>query len=141
MHLLARRTLAVERRWLYLAAAILWSAAGLMLCARAYGWLVHETLTHAMPFALAGVASGFVIHRFKFSRIAARNIKRIEHLDERPSILAFQSANTYILIMLMMALGIALRRSDISKSYLAVLYMGIGVGLLLSSLSYYHHTA
>lgn len=136
------RSLTVERRWLYLAAALLWSAAGLMLCARAYGWLSHDTLRHALPFALAGIGSGAAIYRFKFSRIAAKNIKRIDHLDGRASILAFQSPITYLLIVGMMGLGIVLRHSSIPKPYLAVLYIGIGlVGLLLSSVDYYQHAA
>jgi hypothetical protein len=132
---------AVERRWLYLAAALVWSAAGLMLCVRAYGWLIHEPLVTALPFALAGIASGAVIYRFKFSRLAAKNVKRIASLSERASIFAFQSPLTYLLIALMMGLGIALRRSSIPKPYLAVLYLGIGLGLLLASGDYYQHAA
>jgi hypothetical protein len=130
---------AVGRRWLYAAAGLLWSAAGLMLCGRAYGWLIHRSLGTALPFALAGIASGVVIYRVKFSRIAARNVKRIETLRERASIFAFQSPLTYLLIMLMMGLGIELRRSSIPKPYLAVLYIGIGLGLLLSSGEYFQH--
>lgn len=131
------RTPAVERRWLYLAAALLWSAAGLMLCVRAVNWLVHDTVPHALPFAVAGIASGIVIYRFKFSRIAARNIRRINNLDGRTSIFAFQSPLTYLLIVGMMGLGIALRHSSIPRLYLAVLYTGIGLGLLLSSGEYF----
>jgi hypothetical protein len=132
---------AVERRWLYVAAALLWGAAGLMLCGRAYGWLIHEPLSTALPLALAGIASGVVIYRVKFSRIAARNVKRIENLSERASIFAFQSPLTYLLIALMIGLGIELRRSSIPKPYLAVLYIGIGLGLLLSSGDYFQHAA
>jgi hypothetical protein len=137
MDLLQTLKPAVERRWLYVAAALLWGAAGLMLCGRAYGWLIHERLSTALPFALAGIASGVVIYRFKFSHIAARNVRRIESLSERVSIFAFQSPLTYLLIALMMGLGIALRRSSIPKPYLAVLYIGIGLGLLIASGDYY----
>jgi len=127
----------VGRRWLYVTAAGLWGGAGLMLCIRAYGWLVVEDATRAIPLALAGIIAGVVINRVKFARIANKNIKRIGHLSEHENILAFQPPGTYVLILVMMGLGIALRHSSIPKPFLAVLYLGIGLGLILSSLSYF----
>ncbi len=129
----------VERRWLYLLAAVVWGLVGLMLCGRAAGWLAPENTGHAAALALAGAGSGALIYRFKFARLADKNIKRIDHLDARASILAFQSAKTYILIVFMMGLGVALRHSPVPKPTLAVLYIGIGLGLFLASLRYYAH--
>lgn len=128
----------VERRWLYLAAAILWSAAGTMLCARAGGWLVAEDTRHALLHLTIGTMAGVLVYRFKFSRIAARNVRRISRLPERNNPLAFQPPVMYVLISLMMGLGVALRHSAIPRPALAILYLGIGLGLVLASLSYYH---
>jgi hypothetical protein len=129
----------VNRRWLFLEAALLWGAAGLMLCTRAVGWLAPQAWVRALPLGGAGVTSGVLLYRFKFSYFAQKNIKRIQRLDQRESILAFQSRTMYIMIALMMGLGIALRHSAIPKPYLAVVYAGIGLGLLLASLNYYGH--
>ncbi len=85
---------------------------------------------------LAGILSGLLTYRFKFARFADKNIKRISHLERRASPLAFQSGKTYLLIVFMMTLGIALRHSALPRSALAVLYTGIGLGLLLASLRY-----
>jgi uncharacterized membrane protein len=129
----------VDRRWLYLVAALLWGAVGLVLCFRAYGWLAQETISREIGLAVLGIAAGAVIYRFKFAKIADKNIKRIGHLRARPCLFAFQSKFTYGLIAFMMGLGIALRHSPIPKPYLAVLYIGIGLGLFLASLRYYQH--
>ena len=127
----------VERRWLFLAAAVLWGIAGLILCGRAYGWLAQEDPPHAVSLVLAGLAAGVVINRFKFSHVARKNIKRIARLNDRENMFAFQSVSSYVLIAFMMGLGIALRHSALPRPILAVMYLGIGIGLLLSSLSYY----
>jgi hypothetical protein len=129
----------VERRWLYLLAAAVWGLVGVMLCGRAAGWLASEHAGHAVALTLAGAGSGALIYRFKFARLADKNIKRIDHLAARENILAFQSGKTYILIAFMMGLGVALRRSPVPKPTLAVLYVGIGLGLFLASLRYYAH--
>lgn len=139
MNVLERFTPSVKRHWLFLIAGVLWGAVGVMLCSRAVGWLAPESTGHALLFALIGIAAGAAIYRFKFSKLAEKNIKRIDHLRERESILAFQAAWTYVLIAFMMGLGIALRHSAIPKDYLAVLYTGIGLGMLLASLRYYAH--
>lgn len=128
----------VQRRWLFLVAGLLWAAAGVMLCTRAVDWFLAEGV-HAVPWELAGLAAGVVIYRFKFALIAEKNIKRIRNLRERESILAFQPPLMYVVIVFMMGLGIALRHSAIPKLYLAVLYTGIGLGLLLASLRYVRH--
>lgn len=131
----------VNRRWLFLAAGLLWGIAGLILWRRAVEWLAAEDTAHALPLLVAGILSGILIARFKFRRLVLKNIKRIRAMPERENIFAFQSARSYVLIVCMMGLGIALRHSSIPRSYLAVLYVGIGTGLLLASLPYYRQFA
>ena len=46
------------------------------------------------------------------------------------------SWKSYLLLGVMMALGIGLRHSPLPKPYLAVLYIGIGLALVLSSVRY-----
>jgi hypothetical protein len=128
----------VDKKWLYLAASFMWSGVGVYLCILAYGWLSVVVLGKAFLLTLVGVLLALVIYRFGFSEIAKKNIQRINSIHrEKPSIFAFQKWSSYPLVAVMVALGIILRHSPLPKPYLAVLYIGIGGGLFLSSLLYY----
>lgn len=127
----------VPSSWLYVCAGGLWVAVAILMCAITIPWLA--SLNGA---ALAGVlASGLVmaalISRFGFSRLVRRNIRRLDTLGERASVFAFQPGRSYLVILLMMAIGWTLRHSPLPKTALAAVYIGIGGGLLLSGLEYF----
>ena len=130
---------AASKHWLITAAGAMWSCVGLMLCHMAYEWLSPVNIKQAILLALIGVLSALIIFRFGFSIFAKRNIQRIwELVGDKFCIFAFQEWISYPLVVVMVALGITLRKySPILKPYLAVLYLGIGGGLFLSSLHYY----
>lgn len=133
---------AASHQALKLVAGLLWAAVGIMLGLRALSWLVNASqrasvLTITLVFCgLLGLAAGAFIYR-GFSRIAARNLGRIRSLGERPCLFAFQSSKSYVLIAVMMTLGFLIRRTSIPKHWLAVLYLGLAVGLAGSSLLYF----
>lgn len=129
----------VNRRWLFLAAGLLWSIAGIILWRRAIEWLRTEEPGTELLVLAAGLLGGVLIARFKFRRLVFKNIARLHALRERENLFAFQSVRSYVLIIGMMGLGIALRHSALPRPYLAILYTGIGTGLLLASLPYYQH--
>lgn len=119
-------------------AGFMWSGVGVYLSILAYGWLSVVVLGKAFLLTLAGVLLALAIYRFGFSKLAKQNIQRIRSIQrEKPSIFAFQKWSSYPLVAVMVVLGIILRHSPIPKPYLAVLYIGIGGGLFLSSLLYY----
>ncbi len=130
---------AADRKTLVLTAGVVWSIIGLILSAVGVRWIVlahHEAI---IP-ALIGIAAGLAFHRWKFSRLSAKNIKRIFAGwpgQAKVCIFAFQSTLGYVLIAVMMLLGYMLRHLPIQKIYLAPLYLAIGLGLMLSSLQYY----
>lgn len=129
----------VKRSSLVLLSGIAWSAVGIVLVVMATEWLVavHH---HIAILTVLAVASGFIIHRFGFSRIVAVNIARIKALapgKERFSLFAFQNKRSYAIIGIMVPMGYALRHSPIPKIYLVPVYAAIGLGLLLSSFRYY----
>jgi hypothetical protein len=130
---------AASKNWLVAAAGAMWSGVGLMLSHMAYEWLSPVIIKQAILLALIGVLSAMIIYRFGFSKFAKKNIHRIRGLvGDKICIFAFQEWKSYPLVVVMIALGITLRKySPIPKPYLAVLYLGIGGGLFLSSLYYY----
>ena len=139
MERLERWKPALPRVWLYLLSGLMWSGVGLMLCTLAYGWLLQVEVLNAMLLTMAGGVLGTAIYRFGFLGLAIKNIHRIQRLPPKACLFAFQEWQSYPLIAVMIMLGIMLRHSPIPKHYLAVLYIGIGLGLFLASLHYYQH--
>jgi hypothetical protein len=74
-------------------------------------------------------------------RIVRKNIARIEDGPTRASAFAFQGWKSYLVTVLMVAMGITLRHSAVPKPYLAVIYEGVGAALLLTSLLYHRRFA
>ncbi len=129
----------VPRSGLLLLAGLMWSGVGLMLCSYAYGWLTAElSLTSALLAGL-GLALAAAAGRFAFIGLARKNIARILQYEEKVCLFAFQAWKSYLIIVFMVALGLALRASPLPKPYLAVVYTAIGGALLLASLNYYAH--
>jgi hypothetical protein len=130
---------AVDKKWLNLAAGLMWSGVGVMLIAISTRWLHLDNLLTILELVLAGLALGTVIYLFGFSKVARKNIRRIATMPaERNCIFAFQEWKTYPLVIFMIFLGIYLRvYSPFPKPLLAITYIGIGSSLFFSSLLYY----
>jgi len=110
-----------------------------MLVIIAANWLGLIHSRTVLLLILAGLVLATGIYFFGFSKLASRNIQRIIDIPkERVCLFAFQKWTSYPLVLVMIALGIYLRLySPIPKSYLAILYIGLGVSLLVSSFQYY----
>lgn len=130
---------AVDRKILRMLAGIVWSAVGLGLCLVAVYWIVVTDGNRLIP-SIVGAAAGIIIYRYGFSPLARKNKKRIYEQapgKDKVCLFAFQNWRSYIIIVFMMLLGFTLRHLPISKLYIAPIYLAIGLGLLLSSLTYY----
>ena len=77
--------------------------------------------------------------RFGFSRLADRNISRINRYPGRVCLFAFQEWTSYVIVVVMVSLGIMMRRSPFPKPYLGSMYTGIGGALFLASWHYHLH--
>jgi hypothetical protein len=128
-----------DKKWLILLAGIVWSGVGIMLSRLAYGWLKPVALNKALLLASGGVLLAVIIYRFGFSKLADINIERIlAYVNDKICIFAFQQWTSYPLIVVMITMGIGLRKySPIPKPWLAVMYIGIGGSLFLASMHYY----
>lgn len=129
---------AVDRKALILLSGLTWSIVGIALCRMAALWLLPVTGGESFLPGLAGIILFMAIHRFGFSKLVARNIERIRSKkNKKICIFAFQAWKSYLIAAIMIGLGILLRSSPLPKEYLAVIYMGFGGAMILSSIKYY----
>ena len=133
-------TPATKKIWLHLTAGIMWSGVGIMLIALAANWLGRVHSWTVSLLILAGLLLAAGIYFFGFSKLASSNIQRILNIPkERVCLFAFQKWTSYPLVLVMIAMGIYLRiYSPIPKPYLAILYIGLGASLFMSSFQYFH---
>jgi hypothetical protein len=130
---------AVSRRSLLRTAGVLWALVGVYLAIRAFYWFFESG---GNVYLLAGIALlvGIAKSHLVLNRIVTRNIERIFSLSphkEKICVFAFQAMHSYLIVLLMMAVGILLRHSHLSHNLLAVIYLAIGTALFLSGLRYF----
>jgi hypothetical protein len=129
----------VPKCWLFAASGLMWSVVGSMMGVTAIRWLTDGGMVRCMGFELAGLVLAVLFFRWSFGGIAQNNIRRLRRLPERGCFFAFQAWKSYLIIMVMIALGVILRQSPIPKHFLAVAYTAIGGALILGSLYYYRY--
>lgn len=129
----------VRKVWLQLSAGLVWFGVGVMLISFASRWLIPVAFSTTLILVTVGLLLATGIYFFGFSKLAKKNIKRISGLEgEKVCLFAFQAWTSYPLVLFMIFLGIYLRTySPFPKPLLAILYLGIGGGLLSASLHYF----
>lgn len=131
---------AVNRKWLILISALMWSAVGIFLNILAFGWLKSYNNIQLIITITIGLFTGLIIAKYGFSIIAKKNIGRILEYSKKACVFAFQEWKSYILIAFMVSIGIFMRTSGIiPKTLLAPMYIGIGTALFLGSFNYYRN--
>ncbi len=126
----------VNRKVLPVIAGIVWILVGIMLISYSYDWLINYKGRHEWIFALTGLVIAVIIHLFGFSKIVQKNLNRISNMTGRRCVFSFISWNSYVLIIIMVTMGLALRHSPIPKEYLSIVYTAIGMALILSGMKY-----
>ncbi len=127
---------AVGKSALLFLAAGMWIGVGSLLLTWAYLWLHAAPAQGTVALVALGVAAALVIHHFGFLKIVDKNLARILPMKDKRCLFAFMGWKSYLNVAVMIALGILLRHSPIPKPYLAVVYIGIGLALMLSSVRY-----
>ncbi|MBN1463125.1 MAG: hypothetical protein JW922_05540 [Paludibacteraceae bacterium] len=128
----------VHKHILVFVSGILWSGVGLFLISLAYRWFNQLSNNQIIAAWLGGLILGGAIAYFGFSKLADKNILRINQYHKKVCFWAFQKWTTYLLIVFMMSLGIFMRKTPyIPKFLLSPMYIGIGSALFLSSFRYY----
>jgi hypothetical protein len=127
---------AVDRTILVLMAFILWILVGVMLSRSAIIWWESYMGSLIPLFVVLGLFLGLFKGYFILTRVVNINIKRIYEMEGTGFILSFISLRTYLLIIGMMILGMLLRHSSFPKHYLAIIYLGVGLAMIISSYPY-----
>lgn len=129
--------LGIDKSILILMGGTMWCGVGIMLIRYAVSWLSLCSVKEQICFYSAGFLAAMPIHHFGFIKIATRNINRILSLREKTSPLTFMTWKSYLIVLVMVSMGIAMRHSSLPKQYLSILYNGIGLGLFLSGIRYF----
>ncbi len=128
---------AVDRRYLILAAGLVWGIVGIGLCAVALHWLASVPTVRTTELGLASLILAVLIGTFGFSRLVRQNLERIRSKPGKACFFSFQPWRSYLIIGVMVTFGILLRQSPIPKPYLAVVYFAMGGAMVLSSRAYF----
>ena len=129
-------TPSVDKRVLVLLAGIMWCGVGIMLMRFSVIWLSPIGINNAWIYYAAGFLAAMPIHHFGFLKIADKNLSRLLPLTDKKCLFSFMTWKSYIIVLIMVSMGIALRHSALPKRYLSILYNGIGLALFLSGIRY-----
>jgi hypothetical protein len=129
-------TPSADKRVLVLLAGLMWCCVGVMLVRYAVTWLSPLDNSRALIFYIAGFLAAMPIHHFGFLKIADKNLKRLLPVTSKKCIFSFMTWRSYLIVLVMVSMGIALRHSALPKDYLSILYNGIGLALFLSGIRY-----
>lgn len=127
---------AVTGTFLLFLAGIVWACVGIMLLFLAFSWLSALSNGDAYLYAAAGISLALLVHHFGFLKIVDKNLKRILQMNGKRCFFSFIPWKSYLIILVMAAMGALLRHSVIPKKDLAILYIGMGLALILSSVRY-----
>jgi len=113
-------------------AALMWTAAAVMLGSRSVGWLGH--LHFGTVLAGVAVVLGWFKQHYIMRRVAGEAVLRIRERGPDANVFGFFALKQWILVGVMMGGGIVLRMSGlIPASVLGTLYATVAIGLLLGS--------
>lgn len=127
---------AVSKKVVLFLAGFVWVCVGIMLLFLAFSWLLIIPNFNIYLFVGGGIVLALLVQHFGFLKIVDKNLKRIVAMNEKICLFSFIPWKSYIIIVIMITMGVILRHSAIPKHYLAILYIGIGLALILSSIRY-----
>lgn len=128
----------VDKKILFIIAGLLWASVGIFLIRLSHTWFIKFPTNIELLVIFSGLFAGSIVSYLGFSKIANKNIERINDYEGKVCIWAFQKWTSYLLIAFMMGLGIFLRTSSFVPKYIVVfIYITIGFALFTSSSRYF----
>ncbi len=120
----------VSRRTHFFVAGLIWSVVGLILVRKGLSWLVEsEQYVLVLPAFLIGMVKSYFI----LDGAAQKVVDRISAMEESTSLGKVFSFASWLKIMVMIMLGVLLRKSGFSGPIVGTLYCAIGYALIFSS--------
>jgi hypothetical protein len=128
------------KRFLLFAAAFVWTFAGGMLLFRSISLFSYIKNYFWLKISASAIG-GVIFYLLLFSKISLKHVSRILSLkNDNPCLFSFFNVKSYILMTIMIAAGIVLRKTGIVlPEYLSIVYFTMGIPLLLSSFRLYYH--
>ncbi len=122
-------------------AALLWAAVGVGLLTAGTLFLVNAVAPPAATGAgwVVALALGFGKGYFVLPKVAKKNIARIDQLPDRSPVYATFSPKSWLLVLLMILMGRAIRAAGTSPVIVGTLYVAVGLALSLGSRTYLQH--
>lgn len=127
----------VRKRGLLFVSFLVWAFAGSMLLRRALIMIDYSDPFIAVK-VIVSIILGVLFFFVVFNRISSRNIVRIRNMEAKKHLfLSFFRWQSYVMMVLMIALGIALRNLGIVPlPYLGLFYFIMATPLLISSVRF-----
>lgn len=129
------------RKTLILLAGVMWVCVGIMLMTMSYNWLSVLSSQQMLMFFSAGFVIAMPVHHMGFIKIVNKNLNRLLPISGKRCLFSFITWKSYLIIIIMMSMGMALRHSALPKQYLSIIYTGIGLALFLSGTKYFSKLA
>ncbi len=125
----------VSKKSLLSVAGIVWVFPGCLLMWRGIKSIEHFNLGVFICYLLLGI----LFYIFVFRKIVAKHSQRIKTLtDKRPTIFSFFNGKSYLMMLLMISLGVTLRKTEwIPTQYLTWMYITMAVPLIISSIRFF----
>jgi len=120
-----------------LLAGLLWTCVGAGLTFAGVGWSARAGFAWGPVLVAAGGVAGVAKARFVLDRTALSSAARIRLRGDGKCLGGFLSWQSWMLVLAMIAGGIALRRSGLPRPLLGFLYTAVGTALLWSSRVYW----
>jgi len=114
-------------------AGMLWATGAAVLGSRAILWLAETPVALALSLAAGGVILGLVKARFLLEPVARKAASRIRERGPSARVAGFFSVRSWAVVLSMIALGHALRLTDIPRPALATVYVAVATALLVAS--------
>jgi hypothetical protein len=124
-----------------LLAGLAWSVTGAGLLAAGVHWSLAAPPRRATLVLAVAAAGGWAKARFVLRRRAEENAARILASEDGRCAGAAFSWQAWLFVALMMAMGVALRRSAVSRLWLGFIYAVVGAALLFASAVSWRHWA